>query len=117
MKKMIVASTLLLLSSAAWATLATYEGRGTAQQYCTSSEASFCIDDVKRQSEEQARQQGEQQCQINRGTVASDGYCNDQCYPNYIPIGTANTWVSCTSLCNIECDVPATSSTNENISQ
>jgi len=104
-KKIILAS-VLLISSAAFATLTNYDGRGTAQQFCTFSEASFCIDNVKSQADEQARQQGEQQCQMNRGNVVNAGFCSDQCIPNYISPGTANTWVSCTSSCEIECDVP-----------
>lgn len=104
--KKILAALFLLLSSTAFAGLTSYQGQGSAQQYCTANESSFCLDEIKQQADQQARQQSEQQCEVNRGTVVSDGFCNETCNPNYILPSSPSTWVFCNASCTIECNTP-----------
>lgn len=86
----------------------TYEwGYGTASGWCDAGSSWFCMDEVKRRARDQATWDAKWRCETRRGRA--DTFmptCHDNCTPFSIPDDGQRHFVSCSSNCNVRCEVP-----------
>jgi hypothetical protein len=103
----LLALSFFIMTASASASEVPIQGEGTATGFCQETFGQLCMNQIQQQAEEQARQQATENCQAQQGTA---GYlsCSTNCNPPFLPPGPGhlNQFVSCSSGCDGECQIP-----------
>jgi len=98
---------IFLFQAAAWARTINVSGRGSERSFCNANSGYFCLDSIKRRSQDDAREDARRVCELNyRGraqtyTASYSSFCN----PNSLPPNHDGVWVRCDSTANMQCEV------------
>jgi hypothetical protein len=98
---------ILFLSLSVWAAHSEYVwGSGYANGMCHGDAfATMCISQLKTQAESDAARDGQMQCSLKQGVLASyTASCMTNCNPTFIS-PNQNAFVNCNSRCQYRCDI------------
>ncbi len=103
----ILASLILFISSASWAYPQAIYTNGFSSGFCQGNGlATFCLDQLKNQAQDNAFRDASVQCQSSRGQLVGLGAsCSTYCNPAFIPQGQ-NAVVNCQAGCSFNCEIP-----------
>lgn len=80
-------------------------GRGNGAGFCQGGTGSqFCVQDIERRAEADARRSMENDCRMKQGQLQYYMSCSNYCTPLYLEPGR-NEYVNCNSQCQGRCDI------------
>ncbi len=94
-----------LASASALARTVITNGTGYNSNYCTQTQGQFCYDEVKRNAEDQAKNDLQTQCQMQSGSIEFPS-CDTNCNPMFYQYGAPDQYVDCNSRCEGNCQIP-----------
>ncbi|ASD63590.1 hypothetical protein [Bdellovibrio bacteriovorus] len=107
MKTLIIAVFAILISQSVFAKTIQVTGRGSEYSYCNANSGSFCFNNIKQRSEDEAERDARWTCEMtHRGrSLTYTTFTNTFCSPNYLPPRHDGTWVNCRSDARMQCEV------------